>query len=315
MTSPEAVVYLTLGSNIEPQANLKTAVRLLRQRCTLLALSPVYRSPPQGDTQQADFLNMAVKLTTTLTPAEFKTSVIGAIERQLGRVRDPHNKNAPRTIDLDIALWDDTVFEYGAKPWHIPDPDIRRFAHVAVPLADLAPDYRHPEVNQTLAEIAAGLDRAQMQCIPFDFEDEARVIVNIEGAIWRDGRYLTAVRGHEETHAAGLLGFVGGKVEFEPGDDVFENTLRREIREEVNLEVTDIIYVNSRLFMADDGVPVINVLFLCRYAGGVVEIQDPGEVAAADWQTPAEITANPQTPPWIQDYVQLVEARRLQLGW
>lgn len=132
---------------------------MLRTHCTLLAISPVYRTSPQGYSDQADFLNMAVKLSTTLTPLALKSQVLAEIERTLGRVRDPNNKNAPRTIDVDISLWDSLVTSYGEKPWLIPDPDILRFAHVAVPLADLAPDYRHPETGQKLAEIAGQFDR------------------------------------------------------------------------------------------------------------------------------------------------------------
>lgn len=162
MTSPsgETVVYVSLGSNIQPERHLAGAVRLLATRCEVLAVSSVYRTPPQGYTEQADFLNMAVKVTTTLAPYPFKTEVLDWIERELKRVRDPRNKNAPRTIDLDISLWGDLSLDYGPKPWHVPDPDILRFAHVAVPLAELAPDYVHPERGQTLAAIAAPLDTA-----------------------------------------------------------------------------------------------------------------------------------------------------------
>lgn len=167
MTSPDetsgTIAYVSLGSNIAPEANLKAAVNLLRKRCTVLAISPVYRTPPQGYAEQADFLNMAVKLTTTLTPEQFKQRIIGSIERELKRVRDPNNKNAPRTIDLDISLWGDESFDYGDKPWHVPERDIVRFAHVAVPLADIAPDYIHPETGDTLQTIAARLDSSGMK--------------------------------------------------------------------------------------------------------------------------------------------------------
>jgi 2-amino-4-hydroxy-6-hydroxymethyldihydropteridine diphosphokinase len=163
MTMPEHTAYVSLGSNIEPEKNLVKAIRLLRERCTVLALSSVYRTPPQGYTQQADFLNMAVKLTTMLSPIEFKTRVMAEIERQLGRTRDPNNKNAPRTIDLDISLWDDAIIDYGEKPWHIPEGDILRFAHVAIPLAEITPDYVHPETGQTLAVIAAHFDTHDMR--------------------------------------------------------------------------------------------------------------------------------------------------------
>lgn len=158
MTSPDTVVFVSLGSNIEPEKNLAAAVGMLRAKCPILAVSAQYRTAPQGFTEQADFINMAVKLTTDLQPLAFKQQVLDAIEKALKRVRDPSNRNAPRTIDLDIALWNDQVFDYGHKPWHVPDKDITRFAHVAIPLAEIAPDYVHPETGQTLRQIAAEFD-------------------------------------------------------------------------------------------------------------------------------------------------------------
>ena len=150
-------VFLSLGSNIDPAANLRASLDLLRQWCEVRAVSPVYQTAPVGYTQQASFLNAAVLLETDLTPEAFRQSVILPIERALKRVRDPSNKNAPRTIDLDIALWDEAIFDFGEKPWHVPDRDIVRFIHLARPLADLAPDYVHPEDGRTLAQIAAEL--------------------------------------------------------------------------------------------------------------------------------------------------------------
>lgn len=158
MISPEPIVYVSLGSNIEPAKHLAVAVRLLREKCQVLAVSHAYRTSPQGYTEQADFLNMAVELTTPLSPADFKCEVLESIERELKRVRDPNNENAPRTIDLDISLWGSEVFAYGTKPWRVPDKDILRFAHVAIPLAELAPDFVHPETGETLAQIAAQFD-------------------------------------------------------------------------------------------------------------------------------------------------------------
>ena len=166
------IVYLALGSNIAPERNLRAAVALLRAWTTVLALSPVYRTPPQGDTQQAAFLNMAVKLHTLRSPLDFKRRVSDRIEAQLKRQRDPHNINAPRTIDLDIALWNDEVLEYGSKPWRIPEGDIRRYAHVAAPLADLAPDYAHPQTGESLREIAARLGTSGLQKLHLDLDAE-----------------------------------------------------------------------------------------------------------------------------------------------
>lgn len=166
---PPVIAFVALGSNIAPETNLPTAVRLLAGHCALLARSPVYRTPPQGFADQPDFYNMAVKVATTLSPAEFKQGVLAGIEQALGRVRDPRNRNAPRTIDLDIALWGDSVVVYGDRPWRAPDPDILRFAHLAVPLAALAPDYIHPETGATLAQIARGFDASAMQVVALDF--------------------------------------------------------------------------------------------------------------------------------------------------
>ncbi len=167
MTSPEpSIVYIALGSNINPLENLTRAIELLRQKTSIIELSSVYKTAPQEFLNQPDFLNIVVKVSITVTPEILKSEVLGWIERELGRVRDPYNKNAPRTIDLDISLWNDEVFEYGTKPWHIPDPDILHYAHVAIPLAEIAPDYLHPVEKIRLAEIAARFDAIEFECFP-----------------------------------------------------------------------------------------------------------------------------------------------------
>lgn len=95
-----------------------------------------------------------------------------------------------------------------------------------------------------------------------------KYIVNVEGAIVKDGRYLMVVRGEEE-YAPGGLNFPGGKVEGAGNiDDILEETLRREIAEEVDLEVHDeMAYVRSSAFVAE-GEPVVDVVFLCRWKSG-----------------------------------------------
>jgi 2-amino-4-hydroxy-6-hydroxymethyldihydropteridine diphosphokinase len=304
-----AEIFLSLGSNIHPAENLKAALALLRERCAVVDCSSVYRTPPQGDRNQADFLNMAIQVRTSLSPEQFKTLVIGDIEA--------NNKNAPRTIDLDISLWNDAVLDYGEKPWHIPEPDLIRYAHVAMPLAEIAPDYVHPETGQTLAQIAATLDSSSIERqAKISMTQDNLFIVNPEGAIWRDGRYLVVVRGDEEEHAAGVLSFIGGGADrTDQGDDLLENIVRREIREEVGLEVSDVAYVLSRSFMTGDDMPVAYMLFLCRYQAGDVRISDPGEVAEALWLTPDEILQHPNCPPWAADDIKKVESLRRTLGW
>jgi dihydroneopterin aldolase/2-amino-4-hydroxy-6-hydroxymethyldihydropteridine diphosphokinase len=156
-------VFVSLGSNIDAGQNLREAVKRLASRCHLLGVSPVYETQPVGKTDQPNFLNAAALIETDLPAMELKSEVLSAIEAELGRVRTA-DKNAPRTIDLDISLFDDERLVVGGR--HVPDPEILRFSHVARPLADLAPHYRHPETGQTLLEIAESLGDAGLRRRP-----------------------------------------------------------------------------------------------------------------------------------------------------
>ena len=154
MTQPVNRVFIALGSNIDGERHLREAVRRLMLSCRLLAVSPVYETAPVGKTDQPNFLNAAALVETDLNPGELKALVLQRIERDLGRVRTA-DKNAPRPIDLDITLFGSQVIQVGQR--HIPDPDLLRYAHIAIPVADLAPSFRHPETGQTLLAIAQGL--------------------------------------------------------------------------------------------------------------------------------------------------------------
>jgi 2-amino-4-hydroxy-6-hydroxymethyldihydropteridine diphosphokinase len=145
------IAYLSLGSNLDKEHNLPAALRLLAEHGLLHAVSAVYETAPIGNPHDPAFFNAAAALETALPPAVLKQHVLATIEQQLGRERSA-DPNAPRTIDIDISLYDDAILDLGKR--HIPDPEILRFPHIAVPLADLAPRYRHPETGQTLAEIA-----------------------------------------------------------------------------------------------------------------------------------------------------------------
>lgn len=141
-------VAISLGSNIRPEQNLPAAVRELRSAGEILAVSSVWESAAVGFPDQANFLNAAVLLATRLPIEELKQTVLRPIEEKLGRVRDPGNVNAPRTIDLDIS-----IFLSPAESLVLDDEILTR-PFVAVPLAEVLPDFVHPETGQTLAEIA-----------------------------------------------------------------------------------------------------------------------------------------------------------------
>jgi ADP-ribose pyrophosphatase YjhB (NUDIX family) len=140
-------------------------------------------------------------------------------------------------------------------------------------------------------------------------------IVNVEGALVKNGHYLMIVRGPEE-YAPGGLTLPGGKVEGSAGaDDILEETLRREIAEEVGLEVhEEMAYIRSSAFVAQ-GHPVVDVVFLCRWRSGQAFAADPGEVAGVRWMTLSEATSHPETPSWTRISLELAEKVRLDRGW
>lgn len=142
-------------------------------------------------------------------------------------------------------------------------------------------------------------------------------IVNVEAAICKDGYYLMIVRGELESHAPGMLSFPAGKVEDVLNQEqVLENTLQREIREEVGIEIyPEMAYIESVVFTTDDGKPVVDIVFLCRYLNGTPAINDPGEVAEIHWMTAKEAAEHPRTPPWLLRSLIKVERKRVELDW
>lgn len=148
-------VYLALGSNIRAEFHLPQAVRLLTSCGAIIRKSSVWQSQPVGDTNQADFLNAAVLLETACDAQQIWDEVIPGIEARLLRVRDPLNKNGPRTIDIDLVLFNEEQLQVAHR--RVPDPDISSRIFLAVPLAELAPGYCVPGVGKTLSEIAAEL--------------------------------------------------------------------------------------------------------------------------------------------------------------
>lgn len=148
-------VYICLGSNIDAESNLPDAVRLLGRYGTVTAASTVYETLPVGFTAQANFLNAAVLLETDLVLEAILGEVVPEIERALRRVRDPGNPNGPRTIDLDVALFNDVAARTDRH--EIPDPDVAKYPFVAIPLAELDPRYALPTTGETLASIAGRL--------------------------------------------------------------------------------------------------------------------------------------------------------------
>jgi len=141
------LAYLSLGSNIEPEVNLPKAVQLLSKLGELIKISSVWESEPVGTTGP-NYLNTCVLFKSTFALEELKEKVIHPIEAKLGRTRI-ENKFAPRTIDIDIVLFE-------GEPIGI---DWLALAHIVVPLAEIHHEFQNPITNEKISETATRLRR------------------------------------------------------------------------------------------------------------------------------------------------------------
>ena len=133
-------------------------------------------------------------------------------------------------------------------------------------------------------------------------------IVNVEAVVRRGQKYLLTLRSDAEPNAPGTLALPGGKVEFgDAANDTLEQTLKREVMEETGLEVKHLRYLESKWFRTDDGEPVVDVVFLCDYAGGDAAARDPAEIAEVMWLNAAEVATHPKAPVWTQQSIEKVE--------
>lgn len=144
---------ISLGSNIEPERHLPLAADGMHALGRVLAVSQAYRNPAIGPEGQPPFLNAGVLLDTALAPRLLQRE-LRRIESRLGRRRTA-DKFAPRVIDLDLVLYGTLVLEEGSL--RLPDPDLLERPYLAVLMAELAPDARHPITGERMAALAARL--------------------------------------------------------------------------------------------------------------------------------------------------------------
>lgn len=149
---------LSLGGNVgDVAAAFAQALAELNatQGVRVAAASGIWRTPPWGKTDQADFLNMAALVETTLD-AHALLALCQRIEREAGRER--HERWGPRTLDLDLIAFDDVVSDEAALI--LPHPRAHERAFVLVPLAEIAPDLRLPQGR--VGDLAGRCDRSGM---------------------------------------------------------------------------------------------------------------------------------------------------------
>lgn len=148
-------VYIALGSNIgDTRGFLDFAVHMLEKRsdCQVQKVSDYLVTKPYGGVEQDDFLNGALELKTMLNPEEL-LDALHEIEKAAHRERKTHW--GPRTLDLDILLYDDLVFD--TKDLHIPHVEMHLRDFVLIPMAQIAPWKRHPLTGKTMEEMKNNL--------------------------------------------------------------------------------------------------------------------------------------------------------------
>jgi 2-amino-4-hydroxy-6-hydroxymethyldihydropteridine diphosphokinase len=145
-----ATAYLGLGSNMgEREINLLKALSLLGQETQLIKTSSIYETEPVGYEKQASFLNMVCQVCTKLKPVDL-LRLVKQIEENLGRKSS--FRNAPRIIDIDILLYDNTIMKM--RDLVIPHPRLVERAFALIPLAEITTELAHPELGRSIAELA-----------------------------------------------------------------------------------------------------------------------------------------------------------------
>ena len=151
------LVYLSLGSNIgDRESHLRDAISRLEKKGRIKSIASFYETEPVEFTDQARFLNCALALETEEAPEQLMESVLH-IEQEMGRKRQ--QDKGPRTIDIDILLFSDTIID--SPKLTIPHPAMHERRFVLQPLAEIAPEVRHPVLKKTIRELLGALPAGQ----------------------------------------------------------------------------------------------------------------------------------------------------------
>lgn len=161
-----ARVYLSIGSNIEPETHIRSGVSALRTQFGQVELSSVYESAAVGFDGD-NFYNLVAAIQTNMSLAE--------LAEQLRAIEDAHDRSragprfSSRTLDIDILLYDDVVLKEGKLV--LPREEITKNAFVLWPLAEIAPTLQHPVLKQSYAELWAAFDKDSQPLwqVEFDF--------------------------------------------------------------------------------------------------------------------------------------------------
>lgn len=157
-------VYISIGSNIEREANLRAGIAALRACFGNLVVSSVYESQPVGFTGD-DFYNLVVGFDTTQSVRNVNAR-LHDIERDHGRARNGQRFNS-RTLDLDLLLYGDAVIH--EHDLTLPRDEILRYAFVLCPLAEIAGDEKHPQNRMSYAALWHEFEKSAQPLWAVDF--------------------------------------------------------------------------------------------------------------------------------------------------
>lgn len=153
------LAYLGLGTNLgDRQKNLKEAIKAISLKMNVLQRSSVYETKAWGYTNQPDFLNQVIEVNTDLTPLQL-LNFVKRTETELGRVEN--FRYGPRLIDIDILFYG-TVIRNTTRV-QIPHPRLHERAFVLVPMAEMEPDFVHPVLQKTVAELLKNVDASEIR--------------------------------------------------------------------------------------------------------------------------------------------------------